>query len=369
MEQSRSRFLSFVVPVFNERQSLAPLYEEIARVAAAIGARCEVIFVDDGSTDGGRDALAELSAAYPNVAVIEFRRNFGKSAALDAGFRAAAGEVVFTLDGDLQDDPAEVPRFLAKIDEGYDVVSGWKETRRDPLDKTGPSKFFNFVVSRLSGLALHDFNCGFKAYRAEALADLALYGELHRFVPVILHWRGFRVGEIPVNHRPRKFGKSKFGASRLFKGAMDLLTVILNTRYQTRPLHIFGGVGAVIGASGLAILAYLAALWFMDAGAIGTRPLFFLGILLSLSSLQFFTIGLLGEFIQRQAAGAHPAYFVRRTRNLAAHEAADAQIDRLNEAAQLMKDAQSEWSKRQPSATTPPRATGENTPMQIRSIV
>jgi len=227
--------------------------------------------------------LRQLSSARPQVAVIQFRRNFGKAAALDAGFRAASGDVVFTLDGDLQDDPAEISRFLDMLDQGYDVVSGWKETRRDPLDKRAPSKFFNFVVSRLSGLKLHDFNCGFKAYRAEAVRDLSLYGELHRFIPVLLHWRGFRVGEVPVRHRPRRHGRSKFGAARLFTGAMDLLTVILNTRYQTRPLHIFGAAGVLIGASGFAILSYLTVLWFLDAGAIGTRPLFFLGILLSIS--------------------------------------------------------------------------------------
>lgn len=363
----RARFLSFIVPVYNERDSLPVLFEEIDAACAACGAAYEVIFVDDGSTDGGRETLRALSAEYPQVVVIEFRRNFGKAAALDAGFRAAAGDVVFTLDGDLQDDPKEIPRFLAKLDEGYDVVSGWKETRRDPLDKRAPSKFFNLVVSGLSGLKLNDFNCGFKAYQADAVRDLNLYGELHRFIPVLLHWRGFTVGEIAVHHRPRRHGRSKFGAARLFTGAMDLATVILNTRYQTRPLHIFGAVGALVGASGFAILSYLTVLWFLDAGAIGTRPLFFLGILLSISSLQFFTVGLLGEFIQRQSTGARRAYFIRETRNLEAHKFLEKNIDQLKETAQRMKDDEPKWPAQPPFEQTPANATGENTKTKIQS--
>lgn len=362
-----ARFLSFVVPVYNERESLVSLYDEISGVMAAQGSPYEIIFVDDGSTDGAQSILADLSAEHPEVLVIEFRRNFGKSAALDAGFAAASGGVIFTMDGDLQDDPVEIPRFLAKIDEGFDVVSGWKETRHDPVDKTAPSKFFNFVVSKSSGLALHDFNCGFKAYRAEAAKELTLYGELHRFIPVLLHWRGFKVGEIPVNHRARRFGSSKFGAARLFKGAMDLLTVILNTRYQTRPLHIFGLAGTIVGATGLAILTYLTVLWFMDAGAIGTRPLFFLGILLSISSMQFFTVGLLGEFIQSQASGSRPAYCVRRTLNLNPRAGLDSEAGRLKDTPQLMKDAEQLWSNPQPSGSIRPGGTGENTPTKACS--
>lgn len=363
--------LSVVVPVFNEVESLEPLVAEIDAAAAALGAPYEIIFVDDGSSDGSQSVLTRIAEARPNVRLIEFRRNFGKAAALDAGFRAAAGDVVFSMDADLQDDPAEFTAFLAKIDEGYDVVSGWKRRRLDPLDKTAPSKIFNAVVGAVSGVKLNDFNCGFKAYRAEALEDLSLYGELHRFIPVLLHWRGFRVGEVAVNHRARRFGKSKFGAGRLFKGALDLATVILNTRYQTRPLHVFALAGTMLGAAGFAILSYLTALWFAGAGPIGDRPLFFLGILLAVSSLQFFTVGLLAEFIQRQASGGRPAWTVRSTRNLTAADALAPEIRRLRQTAALLRDAdntdgQRAWSKTQQSDTTPQTGTGANTPTEIR---
>jgi glycosyltransferase involved in cell wall biosynthesis len=363
--------LSIVVPVFNEADSLLPLLAEIDAAAAGLGAPYEVIFVDDGSTDGSTATLARIARSRPDVRVIEFRRNFGKAAALDAGFRAAAGDVVFTLDADLQDDPAEFAAFLAKLAEGYDVVSGWKHRRLDPLDKTAPSKVFNWVVGRVSGVRLNDFNCGFKAYRAEALEDLTLYGELHRFIPVLLHWRGFRVGEVPVNHRARRFGKSKFGASRLFKGALDLATVILNTRYQTRPLHVFGLAGTLLGASGFLILSYLTVLWFAGAGPIGDRPLFFLGILLAVSSLQFFTVGLLAEFIQRQASGGRPVWTVRSTHNLSTADALAPEIRRLHRTAALLREAditngQRAWSQTPPSATTPQSVTGANTPTRTR---
>ncbi len=364
--------LSIVVPVFNEAESLVPLVTEIDAAAAAIGAPYEIIFVNDGSTDASQTVLTGVAQERANVRLIEFRRNFGKAAALDAGFRAASGDVVFTMDADLQDDPAEMAKFLARLEEGYDVVSGWKRRRQDPLDKTAPSKFFNAVVSRVSGVRLHDFNCGFKAYRAEALEDLALYGELHRFIPVLLHWRGFRIGEVAVNHRARRFGRSKFGASRLFKGALDLATVILNTRYQTRPLHVFGLAGAALGACGFLILSYLTILWFAGAGPIGDRPLFFLGILLAVSSLQVFTVGLLGEFIQRQASGGRPAWTVRSTLNVASDEALAPEIRRLRQAARLLHEADHtngsrSWPQTPLSGTTPPSDTGENTKTAIRS--
>ena len=367
--------LSYVVPAFNECESIPTLFGEITAAAAQTGKSFEIIFIDDGSSDGTATLLAQLSAEHANVKVITFRRNFGKSAALDAGFRAADGDIIITMDADLQDDPAETARFIEKLNEGFDVVSGWKAHRLDPIDKTAPSKVFNFVVSRLSGVKLRDFNCGFKAYRAEAVRGLALYGELHRFIPVLLHWRGFSIGEMAVNHRARKFGKSKFGASRLFKGAMDLLTVILNTRYQTRPLHVFGGVGALFGLAGVLILAYLTVLWMAGAGPIGQRPLFFLGILLTLSSFQFFTVGLLGEFIQRQSQGARQAYFIRSTTNIG-HEDVDAFLgssaDILRQTANLIRNGDPAWSRQlqasqQPSATTPPNVTETNTPTRIRS--
>ena len=220
------------------------------------------------------------------------------------------------MDADLQDDPQEIPSFIAKLEEGYDVVSGWKRVRNDPVNKTLPSRVFNMVVSRLSGIRLNDFNCGFKAYRAEALEGLSLYGELHRFIPVLLHWRGYRIGEIPVNHHARQFGQSKYGLNRLLKGGLDLLGVMLNTRFATRPLHVFGAAGALFGLAGTLVLAYLSLLWIAGYGPIGDRPLLLLGMLLVMTSFQFLTIGLLGEFIQRQGAGYQQPYAIKSTLNL-----------------------------------------------------
>lgn len=360
------QLISFVVPVYNEQESLEPLFGEIRTAMAAQGTAFEVVFVNDGSTDGSADVLTSLASSNLNVRVIEFRRNFGKAAALDAGFRAIEGNIVFTMDADLQDDPAEISNFLEKINEGYDVVSGWKQVRHDPIGKTLPSKIFNAVVSTLSGVKLNDFNCGFKAYRREAVHNLSLYGELHRFVPVLLHWRGFKVGEIAVNHRARQFGHSKFGAERLVKGALDLLTVILNTRFQTRPLHIFGGAGIAMGMAGFLILSYLSAVWFTGGGPIGNRPLLFFGILLVLSSFQFFTVGLLGEFIQRQSGGAVGAYSIRHTHNIDQREQLELQIQRLKEARDALKEAEEKWMQ-QPSETTQASDTSTNTPTKIRS--
>lgn len=359
--------ISLVIPVFNEADSLKRLLDEITSVMATLDTSFEVIFINDGSSDASEGVLDDLCDASMTVRVIEFRRNFGKAAALDAGFRAAQGDVIFTLDADLQDDPAEIPKFLAVLANGSDVVSGWKKQRHDPLGKTLPSKIFNSVVSRMSGVKLNDFNCGFKAYRREALEGLNLYGELHRFIPVLLHWRGFKVDEIVVNHRAREFGQSKFGTERLVKGALDLLTVILNTRFQTRPLHIFGGGGLLMGMAGFLILAYLTIVWFAGGGPIGNRPMLFLGILLVLSSLQFFTVGLLGEFIQRQATNGQPAYVIRRARNLEnLEEQLNPEIQRLNEAASALKKAEEKWSQ-PPSEMTPAPAMSTNTKIKTHS--
>ncbi len=278
----------------------------------------ELIFIDDGSTDASRERLREMADADRRVRCILFRRNFGKAAALDAGFAAATGDIVITMDADLQDDPAEIPNFIAALEDGHDVVSGWKVVRHDPLNKTLPSRIFNVVVGRLSGIRLHDFNCGFKAYRAEALHGLSLYGELHRFIPVLLHWCGFRIGEIRVKHRARQFGQSKYGIGRLLKGGLDLLGVLLNTRFATRPLHVFGATGLLFGVLGIAILTYLSALWMAGLGPIGDRPLLLFGMLMVMSAFQFLTIGLLGEFIQRQGAGKERRYSIETTYNLVA---------------------------------------------------
>lgn len=360
------RLVSIIIPAFNEEDSIAKLHAEITDVFAGLDREAEIIFIDDGSSDATPERIAALCDDHETTRLIRFRRNFGKAAALDAGFSVARGEIVFTMDADLQDDPAEIPRFLEALDGGLDVVSGWKHQRNDPLDKTLPSKVFNGVVGRLSGVSLHDFNCGFKAYRAEALDGLKLYGELHRFIPVLLHWQGFRAGEIPVNHRARQFGKSKYGMGRLFKGGLDFLGVMLNTRYATRPLHVFGGAGFLFGGIGFAILAYLSALWLAGAGPIGDRPLLLLGILMVMTSFQFVTIGLLGEFIQHQGASRTSRYTIRSTTNIDDGQIAPELVRRLRDTAAMMKEVQAAWTQQQ-SATTQPNGTLQNTPTGTRS--
>lgn len=303
--------ISIVVPFLDEEGSLEALHAKLTEVLAGVGRSYEIVFVDDGSRDrssGIADALAERD---PHVGVIHFRRNFGKAAALDAGFKRARGQIIFTMDADLQDDPAEIPHFLAKLDEGYDLVSGWKQKRRDPLGKTLPSKVFNLVVSQATGLKLKDFNCGFKAYRAEALDGLELYGDLHRYVPVLVHFRGFRVTQIAVVHHPRTTGVSKYGVERMIRGFFDFLTILLITRYRTRPLHLFGGVGLVLGSVGFAFLLYLTYLWTQHRG-IGQRPLLLLGVLLVLVGIQLVSTGLLGEMISSVQVRDRPNYAVRK---------------------------------------------------------
>jgi glycosyltransferase involved in cell wall biosynthesis len=306
-------FITIVVPFLDEEGSLEELHARLTSVLAGVGQPYEILFIDDGSRDRGGEIADVLTARDPHVGVVHFRRNFGKAAALDAGFRRARGRIVFTMDADLQDDPLEIPAFLAKLAEGYDLVSGWKKKRHDPLGKTMPSKFFNFVVSTTSGLKLNDFNCGFKAYRAETVRGLDLYGELHRYVPVLVHWRGFRVTEIPVQHHPRTTGASKYGIERMVKGFFDLLTVLLITRYRARPLHLFGGVGLAFAMAGFACLAYLTVIWFMGH-SIGTRPLLLLGVLLVLVGVQLTSTGLLGEMISSTQAGEKAHYEVRAER-------------------------------------------------------
>jgi glycosyltransferase involved in cell wall biosynthesis len=238
-------------------------------------------------------------------------RNFGKAAALSAGMAFARGDVIVTMDADLQDDPKELPRFFEQIDAGYHVVSGWKQVRNDPFSKTFPSKIFNFLVRKTFKLDLHDINCGFKAYTQDAARALNLYGELHRFTPALLHGMGYSVKEIAVHHNPRKFGRSKYGASRFIKGLFDLITVVLLTRYQSRPLHFFGGGALLLGSAGTLILTYLTALWMLDLGPIGNRPLFFLGILLITTATQLFGVGLIAELLQTNQLREGGKYAIR----------------------------------------------------------
>jgi glycosyltransferase involved in cell wall biosynthesis len=288
--------ISVVVPVHDEERSVALLYEELEAALEPDGEPWEAVFVDDGSTDGSFAALTRLHARTPNTRVVRLRRNFGKSTALATGFAQAEGETIVTIDSDLQDDPAEIPRLLAKLDEDFDLVSGWKTQRRDPWRRRLLSRIFNAVTGRVSGVRLHDMNCGLKAYRAEVVRGLALYGELHRFIPVLAHYRGFRIAELPVNHRPRTHGRSRYGMERYLRGFLDLLTVTFMGRYRHRPLHLFGGLGLFLGFLGTAILVYLTVLK-ATGEAIGHRPLLTLGVLLVVVGLQFFSLGLLSEMV------------------------------------------------------------------------
>jgi glycosyltransferase involved in cell wall biosynthesis len=288
--------ISVVVPVYNEERSVALLHDELRSALEPLGTPWEVIFVDDGSSDGTFSALTRLHNAEPNVRVVRLRRNFGKAAALVAGFDQVRGETVVTIDGDLQDDPAEIPRLLAKLDEGFDLVSGWKTRRRDRFSRRVLSRIFNRVTSLFSGVRLHDMNCGLKAYRAEVVHGLRLYGELHRFIPVLAHYRGFRIAELPVNHRPRSHGRSRYGVERYLRGFLDLLTVSFIGRYRHRPLHLFGGFGLALGLIGATVLVYLTVLKALGE-AIGHRPLLMLGVLLVVLGMQFFSLGLISEMI------------------------------------------------------------------------
>jgi len=304
--------ISIVIPLHNEERSVALLYDELRSALEPLGQEWEAVFVDDGSIDGSFAALTRLHNDNDNVRVVRLRRNFGKAAALAAGFGQARGETVVTIDADLQDDPAEIPRLLVKLDEGFDLVSGWKTRRRDPLRRRVLSRIFNWVTGRVSGLRLHDMNCGLKAYRAEVVRGMPLYGELHRFIPVLAQYRGFRVAELPVNHRPREHGRSRYGVERYVRGFLDLLTVSFIGRYRHRPLHLFGGLGLILGLLGVAILVYLTVVKALGH-AIGERPLLTLGVLLVVVGLQFFSLGLISEMLTSQheetAVGRQQAEF------------------------------------------------------------
>jgi glycosyltransferase involved in cell wall biosynthesis len=286
--------VSFVIPVYNERESLRELHSQIDAATKSLGP-VEILFIDDGSKDGSWDVIDGLAKADLRVKGVRFRRNFGKAAALSAGFVRATGETVFTLDADLQDDPAEIPKFLAKLGEGYDVVSGWKKIRHDPWHKVFPSRVFNAMVSRTTGIKLHDHNCGFKAYRKAVLPAVAMYGERHRFVPVLAAAAGFRVGEVVIKHRKREFGKSKYGLNRFVRGFLDLQSVAFVTRYRFRPMHSFGSQFLILFATGVvSILFGLATLIYAPTLTIGFLPVM-LGCMALLAGLQFYLTGLLAE--------------------------------------------------------------------------
>jgi glycosyltransferase involved in cell wall biosynthesis len=294
--------LSMVIPLLNEAESLKPLYDEIRAACESAKISYEVCFVDDGSTDDSMAELEALHAADARARVIQLRRNYGKAEALSAGFSMARGEYIITMDADLQDDPTEIPALIAKLEEGYDLVSGWKKSRKDPINKRFPSKVWNGLVTGITGLKLHDFNCGLKIYRRKVVESIHVYGELHRYMPVLGHLDGFRVGEMVVNHRARQFGQSKYGFSRIFKGFLDLITVKFLSQYTKRPLHLFGGIGLIFSTIGGAITLYLIILRILNKIFLSNRPLLFIGVLLLILGIQFISIGLLGEMITRNSA-------------------------------------------------------------------
>ena len=319
--------ITVLVPVLDEEASVAELAGRVTTVLDELGRSFELVFVDDGSRDATASRVRELHGRDPRVKLVRFRRNFGKAAAITAGVEHSRGRIVVTIDGDLQDVPEEIPRFLDKLErENLDLVSGWKQHRQDPPSKRYPSKLFNWATRAVAQIDLHDFNCGFKAYRREVLEQVAVYGELHRYIPVLASRRGFLVGEIKVSHEKRRHGRSKYGWHRLYKGPLDLLTVLFITRYTRRPLHLFGVIGLTFISAGFAINLYLAALWLVaqtqwvwaqallgiDAGfSLSSRPLLLLGILLMLLGFQTLTTGLLGEMITFKNFRRDDSYSIR----------------------------------------------------------
>ena len=289
--------ISIVIPLYNEEESLKELFYSIKQVMAENEFSYEVIFIDDGSGDDSLDVITKIAADEPNVKAISFARNYGKSAALNVGFSAAAGDYIVTMDADLQDDPSAIGDFVKKIKEGFDLVSGWKKVRQDPVfTKNIPSKVFNGVVSFMSGLKLHDFNCGFKIYRKETAKSLEIYGERHRFLPVLAFWNGYKIGEIPVQHRKRIYGKSKFGMNRFFNGAFDLATLLFLEKYMRNPLHFFGMISFAPIVLGVGILTYFGVVW-ATTFVLHIRPLLLLGAASLIVGIQIFSIGLIGEMI------------------------------------------------------------------------
>lgn len=290
-----SKTISVIVPVYNESESIKELHSEIINTVKE-KYQFEILFIDDGSSDNSVGLIREIAEKDSNVKLIRLYKNFGKADALSEGFHHCSGDYVITMDADLQDDPAEIPNLINKLDEGWDMVSGWKKNRKDPLEKKIPSKFFNKVTCFFTGVNIHDFNCGLKAYRKEVVKSIELYGGLHRYIPALAKQMGYTVTEIVVNHRERKFGESKYGGARYFHGFFDLLTVIFLGNYLRRPLHFFGKLGLLMSILGFGILSYLTVGWFNGVW-IGDRPVFFLGILLIILSVQFFSIGFLGDIV------------------------------------------------------------------------
>ena len=303
--------LSIVIPVLNEEKNIPILVDRIKDVMSGVDSNYEIIFVDDGSTDGTFNVLKSLYEKNVIHKVIEFRRNFGKSVALSAGFKLAEGNIIITMDGDLQDDPVEIPNFIEKVNGGYDLVVGWKFNRKDPLSKTVPSKIFNKLTSVLTGLEIHDFNCGFKAYKKDIVKNLRIYGELHRYIPVLARGMGYHICEIKVKHHARRCGKTKYGTSRLIKGFLDLITITFLTQYTKRPLHLFGAIGLLSTLVSFIFGLYLLYVKYGLGLKIGDRPLLLLVILLAMLGIQLISIGLLGEMIISTTKQSEESYSIK----------------------------------------------------------
>ncbi|MBK7104706.1 MAG: glycosyltransferase family 2 protein [Ignavibacteriae bacterium] len=289
--------ISILIPLFNEEESLSKLTKEISEQFEKLSTNYEILFVDDGSSDNSLNVIKNLAKTNNRIKYISFRKNYGKSAALSVGFQNVSGDAIITMDADLQDDPGEIPNLIAELEKGYDLVSGWKKKRHDPFIKKFSSRFFNYVTKVMTGIKIHDFNCGLKAYRKDVVKDVDVHGELHRYIPVLADWKGYKVSEIPVKHHPRRYGKTKFGVSRFFKGFIDLVTVIFTTRYIRRPLHFFGLLGLISFIAGFVIDGYLSILWFLHKVNLSNRPILYLGTLLIIVGVQFFSLGLIGEML------------------------------------------------------------------------
>ena len=308
----RNQKISIVVPIFNEEDSIQSLYDQINLELKDFDK--EIIFINDGSTDNSKKYISNIIVHDNNVLMIDFMKNFGKATGLSEAFKISKGDIVITIDGDLQDDPSEIKNLISKINSGWDLVSGWKKNRKDPFMKVIASRIFNLITRFKTGIKNHDFNCGLKAYRTKVVKSIKVYGHLHRFIPVLAHFEGFKVTEIEVKHRSRKFGESKYGKSRFFHGFYDFLTIIFLEKYLNRPMHFFGKFGLIFCSSGFLINFYLAIQWIcfrispsdFDGDYTIIRPLFFLGILLIVIGIQFFSTGFIGEMIVRKSLTSSP---------------------------------------------------------------
>lgn len=294
-----NQMISVVIPLLNEEDSLIELSQGLEKVFKYLNCNYEVIFIDDGSTDNSFGKIKEIHRKNPKFHCIKLRRNYGKSAALAKGFRAAKGNIVITMDADLQDDPEEIPELISVLNTGYDLVSGWKKIRYDPFIKKHTSKLFNYFTSKLSGVKLHDFNCGLKAYKKDVVKSLKIYGEMHRYIPALAYLSGFKVTEKTVKHHARKYGVTKFGASRFVNGFLDLMTVVFTNKYMKRPLHFFGSLGIITSFLGFGISVYLVCLKIFEGLALSDRPLFLVGIFLIIVGIQFLSLGLIAEMITK----------------------------------------------------------------------